>query len=158
MSSLRVAERSSGRLRLDRSPPGLATLWENLRKAGIDVELQERGAESGKEQGVDQALKLEMMNSLADRDVPAVAVLLTGDGGFIDTVERLLKRGWGVEVLSFSNGFSPKLKRISSGYSGRGKYVVLDPWYSQLVYLQGLDESGLLRPSDLLDLTGRVRV
>lgn len=99
-----------------------------------------------------------MMNSVIDRDQPAVAVLLSGDGDFLDAVERMLKKGWGVEVLSFSNGFSPRLKAIATGHAGRGKYIILDNWYNQLVYLQGLDETGILRPSEPLDLTGRPRV
>jgi uncharacterized LabA/DUF88 family protein len=139
-------------------PPGLAALWDRLGDVGMIIDLQERGALSGKEQGVDQALKLEMMNSLVDRATPAVAVLVSGDGGFIDTVERMLGKGWGVEVMSFSNGFSPKLKKISTGHAGRGKYIELDPWYRQLVYLQGVEEGRPLRPSDELDLTDRPRV
>jgi hypothetical protein len=63
-------------------PPELVAIWERLGKVGFIVDLQERGASSGKEQGVDQALQLEMMNSVVDRDKPAVAVLLTRDGGF----------------------------------------------------------------------------
>lgn len=118
-------------------PPGLAALWERLGKVGLVVGLQERGAESGREQGVDEALKVEMMNSVLDRDRPAVAVLLSGDGGFRDTLDRMLKHGWGVEVLCFSKGFSTRLQQIARGSGGRGKYVKLDGWYKQLVYLQG---------------------
>jgi hypothetical protein len=44
-------------------------------------------------------------------------------------VNRMLKKGWGVEVLSFSNGFSTRLQQIARGTGGRGKYVRLDPWY-----------------------------
>jgi len=43
--------------------------------------------------GVDQVLMLEMMNSVVDRDNPAVAVLLSGDGGFEDAVNRMLGKG-----------------------------------------------------------------
>ncbi len=43
--------------------------------------------------GVDQVLMLEMMNSVVDRDKPAVAVLLSGDGGFEDAVNRMLGKG-----------------------------------------------------------------
>ncbi len=139
-------------------PPGLASLWGHLGDVGVIIDLQERGAESGKEQGVDQALKLEMMNSIVDREQPAVAVLLSGDGGFLDAVERMLSKGWGVEVLSFSKGFSSKLKGVRKGRGGRGKYIELDPWYKQLVYLQGLDEDALIRPSEPLDLTDRPTV
>ena len=121
------------------------------------MDVQERGAQSGKEVAVDEALQLEMMNSVIDRDDPAVAVLLTGDGGFRPYADRMLKKGWGVEVLCFSKGFSTRLQQIARGSGGRGKYVRLDPWYSQLTYLQELG-GGVVRPSDLLDLTGRPMV
>ena len=140
-------------------PPGVVALWDRLRDANVKVGLQERGAETGKEQAVDEAIKLKMMNSVVDREQPAVAVLLSGDGDFLDAVERMLNKGWGVEVLSFSKGFAPRLKAIATGYSGRRReYIVLDDWYQQLVYLQGLDDTGILRPSEPLDLTGRPRV
>lgn len=138
-------------------PPELASIWERLGSVGMIVDLQERGAESGKEQGVDQALQLEMMNSLVDREKPAVAVVLTGDGHFRPYVDRMLKNGWGVEVLSFSKGFSPKLVQIARGSGGRGKYVRLDPWYKQLTYLQSPDGE-IIRRSDALDLRDRVKV
>jgi hypothetical protein len=139
-------------------PPDLVGLWERLGKAGLIIDLQERGAESGKEQAVDEALELEMMKSLWDRrEAPAVAVVLSGDGGFKGTLDRMLEGGWGVEVLSFSRGFSRKLQQIARGSGGRGKYVKLDPWYRQLVYLQDFD-GPLIRETDPLDLKDRPRV
>jgi hypothetical protein len=63
-------------------PPGLRKLWERLGNVGMIVDLYERGAESGKEQAVDDALALQMLASLVDREQPAVAVLISGDGGF----------------------------------------------------------------------------
>lgn len=139
-------------------PPDLAALWERLGKVGLIVDLQERGAESGKEQAVDEVLELEMMKSLWDRrEAPAVAVLLSGDGGFKETLDRMLDGGWGVEVLSFSKGFSTKLQQIARGSGERGKYVKLDPWYPQLVYLQDFD-GPLIRSADPLDLKGRPKV
>jgi uncharacterized LabA/DUF88 family protein len=138
-------------------PPDLAAVWDRLGDAGFIVELQERGAMSGKEQGVDQALQLEMMNSAMDSLNPAVAVLLSGDGDFYPSVDRMLKKGWGVEVLSFSNGFSPKLRQIGVGYAGRGRYVELDAWYAQLTYLQD-PEGTVYRAAGPLDLEGRPKV
>lgn len=138
-------------------PPGLRTLWRRLRRAGVDIELQERGAESGKEQGVDQALQVHMLRSLVDREHPAVAVLLSGDGGYYEDVKRMLDAGWGVEILCFGRSFSRRLRDLSKQSFGRAKYVDLDGWYRQLVYLQGLDDR-TIRPSDPLDLTGRPQV
>ncbi len=139
-------------------PPGLSALWANLSNAGVKVELQERGGESGKEQGVDQALQLHMLRSVLDREKsPAVAVVLTGDGGYRPDIERMLNAGWGVEILCFGESFSRKLRSLARESHGRAKYVDLDDWYSQVVYLQGLDE-GILRPADALDLTGRPQI
>jgi hypothetical protein len=138
-------------------PPELASIWEKLGRVGMIVDLQERGAQSGREQGVDQALQLEMMNSLVDRERPAIAVLLTGDGGYRPYCDRLLKKGWGVEVLCFSKGFSPKLQQIARSSGGRGKYIKLDNWYRQLTYLQAPDGT-IIRHADPLDLRGRVKV
>ncbi|MFZ2112926.1 MAG: NYN domain-containing protein [Solirubrobacteraceae bacterium] len=99
-------------------PPGLASLWQRLGEAGVIIDLQERGAESGKEQGVDQALKLEMMNSIVDREQAAVMVLLSGDGGFLDTVERALNKGWGSKCSR-----SPRASLQSSSAYGTGAAV-----------------------------------
>ena len=60
-------------------PPELNALWERLKEAGVNVELFERGHESGREQAVDQALQVHMLRAALDME-PAVAVLLTGDG------------------------------------------------------------------------------
>jgi hypothetical protein len=138
-------------------PPALSQLWHELARTGVSVELQERGADSGREQAVDEALQLHMLRSLADRHPPAVAVLLTGDGGFRQDVDRMLGAGWGVEVLSFSGGFSQQLRRISAGHGGRGKYVELDDWYKQLTYLQQTDGT-ITRAHEALDPTGRPSV
>jgi hypothetical protein len=141
-------------------PPDLKALWVRLGKVGMIVDLQERGAQSGKEIAVDEALELEMLKSVLDRDKPAVAVLVSGDGGFRPTLDRMLNAGWGVEVLSFSKGFSSKLVQIARGTSGRGKYVRLDPWYNQLTYRQELTDTAprLVRESEPLDLKGRPKV
>jgi hypothetical protein len=119
-------------------PPGLNALWAKLEGAGIGVVLQERGAESGKEQAVDEALQLEMLRSALDRrDKPVVAVLLSGDGDFYEDVKRMLDYGWGVEILCFGGSLSGRLRGLATQSSGRAKYVDLDNWYFQLVYLQG---------------------
>lgn len=135
-------------------PPSVAAVWDRLREAGVEVELQERGAESGKEQGVDQALRLKMLESLVDYEEPAVAVLLTGDGGFAGDAQRLLRGGWGVEVLSWKANLSGELRRLTVGYGGRGKVDLLDDFYEQITYL----EPGALfpeRPCAQIDTSGR---
>jgi hypothetical protein len=117
-------------------PPSMRAVWDRLEGAGVKVELQERGAFSNTEQGVDEALRLKMMHALTDYD-PAVCVLLSGDGDFFPEVSRMLSKGWGVEVLSFESDLSRRLRAIGIGYGGRGRYVLLDDWYEQIVYLKG---------------------
>ena len=60
-------------------------------------------------------------------------------------------------MLSFSKGCSPKLQQIAHGSGGRGKYVKLDPWYRQLVYLQDF-EGPLIRETEPLDMKARPKV
>ena len=140
-------------------PPGLDALWKRLKKAGVPgYRATERGAASGKEQAVDEALQLHMLRSVIDRNgKPAVAVLLSGDGGYYDDVKRMLDKGWGVEIMCFGGSLSKKLRGLATASGGRAKYVDLDNWYSQLVYLQGQGDQ-TIRPSDPLDLTGRPKI
>jgi hypothetical protein len=95
-----------------------------------------------------------MMNSVVDRETPAVAVLLSGDGDFKDSVDRMIGKLWGVEILSFSNGLSAKLRQVIYAPGGRGSYIELDGWYDQLTYLQDLN-GDIIRRSKPLDLTNR---
>ncbi|KAI2486415.1 Atrophin-1 multi-domain protein [Pyrenophora tritici-repentis] len=71
------------------------------------------------EQGVDEILHLKMCQSIIDCEVPSTMVLATGDGavaemsdGFLAHVERALKRGWKVELISWG-------QQINSGYRKR---------------------------------------
>jgi hypothetical protein len=135
-------------------PPDMQKLWQRLGKVGLIVDLQERGASSGKEVAVDQALEIGMLKSLLDRPTPAIAVLLSADGGFRDTLDRFLSGGWGVEVLAFSKGASPKLTRLPADAPGAALFVDLDLWYYDLVYLE--DNSGkVVRKTSVLNLAKR---
>ncbi|KAF1830931.1 hypothetical protein BDW02DRAFT_572540 [Decorospora gaudefroyi] len=68
------------------------------------------------EQGVDEILHLKMCQSILDTEEPSTMVLATGDGavaemsdGFLAHVERALKKGWKVELVSWG-------QQINSGY------------------------------------------
>jgi len=100
-------------------PPELAGLWDRLRGSGVKVELFERGASSGKEQGVDQCLQVHMLRAGLDSMDPQIAVLLTGDGsgyadgvGYHSDIERLQKRGW---ELKCCLGIFPATDGFESG-------------------------------------------
>ncbi|MDP1632506.1 MAG: NYN domain-containing protein [Caulobacter sp.] len=124
-------------------PPEVWAVWDKLaRKTGIKPELFERGAESGKEQAVDQALQVQMLRTAMDEREPQIAVLLTGDGkgfrdgvGFHADLERMHKRGWGIEVLSWEDTCAGALKRWASEV---GCFVRLDDYIPSIVYEQGI--------------------
>ena len=101
----------------------------------------ERGAQSGKEQAVDQVLQLDMLRCCLDSQEPQTAVLLTGDGkgyednvGFQADLERLYHRGWGIELLSWEHSCHQRLKAWAEEV---GAYVPLDDYYEQITFQEG---------------------
>jgi hypothetical protein len=80
------------------------------------------------------------LRCLADIDPPQVAVLLTGDGagyeagaGFHADLERLQKRGWGIEVVSWDLACRGDLKRWAAT---AGAYVKLEDFYESVTFVQ----------------------
>jgi hypothetical protein len=122
-------------------PPELQKLWERLRSVGVELELYERGEESGREQAVDQALQVHMLRAALDR-TPGVAVLLTGDGrgahegkGFFADLKRMHACGWKVEVLSWRNACHSGLQAWATE---NGLFVPLDDYYESITFIKGL--------------------
>lgn len=124
-------------------PPDTWTVWRQFaQKTGIKPELFERGSESGKEQAVDQALQVHMLRAAMDEPLPQIAVLLTGDGrGYIDGVgfhadlERLYKRGWAIEVVSWENSCATALKEWARTV---GCFIPLDNYIENIIFTQGV--------------------
>ena len=121
-------------------PPDLQQVWDRLSETGVQVELYERGAESGKEQGVDQCLQVHMLRALADARQPGVAVVLTGDGkgyadgvGFHADLERMANQGWGIEVLAWDAACANGLKTWAQKV---GVYVPLEDYYEHITFIQ----------------------
>ena len=90
---------------------------------------------------------------------PATVVLLTGDGagycrkvGFHTTLERMRKKGWQIEVLSWEGCWN---LRMQEWVEGCGVFVPLDTFYALITFL----EEGYrlhFRPSSDLQLGERV--
>jgi hypothetical protein len=123
-------------------PPELDGVWSKLRATGIQIELFERGEESGKEQGVDQCLQVQMLRAMVDVSPPGICVLLTGDGagydsgvGFHADLERMKKMGWGIEVLSWEACCNKKLMNWAKT---AGVFIRLEDYYTSLTFLKGL--------------------
>lgn len=129
-------------------PPELKEVWRRLEGAGVTIELYERGAASGTEQGTDQCLQVHMLRAIADEDKPQVAVVLTGDGagygtgtGFWADLERMYRKGWGVEVISWDAACNKGLK---SWAQKNGVYVELEKHYEAVTFIYGGRSNGPL--------------
>lgn len=100
------------------------------------------------EQGVDEILHLKMLESVVDAaddehsNPHPTMVLATGDAaqaeyssGFMVMVERALKRGWNVELVSWSANISSAYRRddFLRKWTGRFKIVELDDYAEELL-------------------------
>ena len=122
-------------------PPEMRALWNRLSGAGVQVELFDRGAvDRGEQQTPDRVLQLQMLRDFADYNGdPGIAVVLTGDGqGFFDgagfqaDLERMHRRGWRVEVLSWANSCNQRMRQWVEAH---GVFVPLDDFYEQVTFL-----------------------
>lgn len=136
-------------------PPPTEAVWGHIeRKTGKKPELYERGAFSGKEQAVDQALQTRMLRLGYDFDPPETIVLMSGDGsgfeegtGFFADIKRLHKVGWKAEVLAWQNHCK---REMQTWAEENGLFVPLDDFYGSVTFLQGG-----LRNASRLDLSKR---
>ena len=122
-------------------PPELRHVWNRLENEGVTVQLLERGALQGREQGVDQALQTVMLRDAVDYNGdPGIAVLLTGDGagfddgvGFHADLERMRRRNWRIEVLSWRHSCN---RRMREWAEENGKFIALDDFYDSVTFLE----------------------
>ena len=122
-------------------PPELRHVWNRLENAGITVQLLERGSLQGREQGVDQVLQTAMLRDAFDHNGnPGIAVLLTGDGagfddgvGFHADLERMRRRGWRIEVLSWRHSCNRRMREWAEQY---GVFIALDDFYDSVTFLE----------------------
>ena len=122
-------------------PPELRHVWNRLENEGVTVHLLERGAMQGREQGVDQTLQTAMLRDAFDYNGdPGIVVMLTGDGagfhdgvGFHADLERMHRRGWRIEVLSWRHSCN---RRMREWAEQNGKFVALDDFYDSVTFLE----------------------
>ncbi|RAH74745.1 NYN domain-containing protein [Aspergillus aculeatinus CBS 121060] len=119
---------------------------KNLRTGSHDPgsgsETNEGPEERWVEQGVDEILHLKILESLLDTDEPATIVLATGDaaeaefsGGFMKMVERALRRGWTVELVSFTpvTSYAYRRKDFRAKWGGQFRIIALDDYLEELL-------------------------
>ena len=123
-------------------PPALRAVWNQLEAQNVDVRLFDRGAVERSEQEVpDRVLQLRMLEDALDfNGSPGTAVMLTGDGkGFYDgvgfhcTLERMHRKGWKVEILSWGNSCNQRMRKWAEEV---GAFVALDDFYDSVTFLE----------------------
>ncbi|KAF2030807.1 hypothetical protein EK21DRAFT_100124 [Setomelanomma holmii] len=85
------------------------------------------------EQGVDELLHLKMCQSLLDTEIPSTMVLATGDGaeaemsdGFLAHVERALRKGWKVELVTWRQQTNGGYKRRAFRQKWGEQFTILE--------------------------------
>ena len=146
-------------------PPEMRQLWNRLENQGVEVKLFDRGGPGrGEQEMPDRFLQLRMLEDALDHNGdPGTAVLLTGDGagylegaGFHSTLERMYKRSWRVEILSWASCCN---RRMREWAERNGVFIALDEYYSSITFLEpSLRGHAFAQPrgSTRLDLSRRV--
>ena len=93
---------------------------------------------------------------------PGIVALLTGDGagylegaGFHSTLERMHRRGWRIEILSWAHSCNQRMRVWAEE---NGVFVTLDDFYESITFLEPSRpgfELALPRVSAQLDLSKR---
>ena len=124
-------------------PPPTDSVWGHIeRLTGKKPELYERGAASGKEQAVDQALQTRMLRLGYDYRPPETLILLSGDGkgfeqgiGFFADIQRMHSIGWNVEVMSWRDSCKREMREWADE---QALFISLDDYYSSITCLERL--------------------
>ena len=92
-------------------PPPNDSLWQRLRQLGIELKIYERSPITDREREVDQELVNCIRDTMEARKPPGVIALISGDGGYVTTLQRCIARGWTVETY-FWRQAATALKRL----------------------------------------------
>ncbi len=123
-------------------PPEMRQLWNRMEASGVEIFLFDRGDPGrGEQEMPDRVLQLRMLEDALDfNGDPGVAVLLTGDGagyldgaGFHSALERMHRRGWRVEILSWAHATNQRMRRWAEE---NGVFVPLDDFYESVTFVE----------------------
>lgn len=136
-------------------PPGNDDLWKYARQYGYDTSLLHKvEKDDGRigEQAVDEVLHAKIAGVLLDYDPPQRLVLVTGDGNnsdygtsFLQQVNRAMKRGWDVDIVSWDNQLSRRFRDVAARSGGKVNIIKLEDVYNSITFLcEGdyLDDAG----------------
>ena len=134
-------------------PPEMHQLWNRMEDKGVEVHIYDRGSrERGEQEIPGKFLQLSMLEDALDySDDPGIVVLLTGDGagyqdkaGFHKTLERMHKRQWCIEILSWAHSTNQRMRHWAEE---QGLFIALDDFYSAITFLEPSRPGFPLAPS-----------
>ena len=123
-------------------PPEMRGLWNRMEARGVEVALFDRGQpDRGEQEMPDRLLQLRMLEDALDfNGTPGIVTLLTGEGagylegaGFHRTLERMHRRAWRVEILSWKHSCNQRMRRWAEE---NGVFVALDDFYESITFLE----------------------
>ena len=110
-------------------PPRNDSVWTAARTNGFEVITHERGFD-GKEKAVDTEIVARGTEIICDNS-KGVVVLASGDRDFMPLVRLAQRRGWAVEMCSFSSAFAPsgamalsvnQVRQLDGAFDKIGRY------------------------------------
>jgi hypothetical protein len=135
----KISPNKSGRRR--KSPPQVADMPTSGDESTEDQIVTSFVTRNG-EQGVDEILHLNMMNSILDCiEEPATMILATGDAaqaefseGFLEYATRALEKGWNLELVTWKKTISSAWMNpaFRKQYGRRFRIIYLDDFLDEL--------------------------
>ena len=123
-------------------PPEMPQLWNRMESNEVEVHLFDRGTpDRGEQEMPDRVLQLRMLEDALDYNGdPGIVVMLTGDGagyldgaGFHSTLERMHRRGWRVEILSWAHFCNQRMRKWAEE---NGVFVALNDFYEAITFME----------------------
>ncbi|PYV33972.1 MAG: hypothetical protein DMG22_07710 [Acidobacteria bacterium] len=118
-------------------PPPNDSLWARLKQLGIEPKIYERNPFTDREREVDQELVNCIRDVMEENVPPGVLALVSGDGGYVTTLERSVKRGWTVETY-FWRQAAASLKQLAGAM-----FFNLNPDFERITFKETPREAGV---------------
>jgi class 3 adenylate cyclase len=126
-------------------PPIRGKIWQHWESAGYQVKVCSRDIDTGAEDLVDEFLHAQAMSIVLNRqdDPPGqnTLVLCTGDGNdnhgysnFVEIARNTARRGWRVEIWSWSHSRSGKYQALCREFPALVTLHDLDPHAERILY------------------------
>lgn len=121
-------------------PPPNDFLWGRLRQLGIELKIYERSPFTDREREVDQELVNCIRDTMEASEPPGVIALVSGDGGYVTTLERCVKRGWTVEIY-FWRQAAVTLRQLQGA-----TFINLNPDFDRITFKEPEPSAGVGQP------------